>query len=278
MRNRSRHGGRHELGQNFLVHRPTIDRIVALVADTAGPILEIGAGDGALTGPLAGLGRRLTALEIDEHRVRLLRRRVPSATVVQGDALTRPLDHPVIVGNVPYHITTPIMRRLLATGRWQHAILLTQWEVARKRAGVGGSTMLTAQTAPWFTFELHGRVPARGFRPVPSVDGGLLAITRRGSPLVDREHRRGYEAFVRAVFTGRGRGLEAIVRSHTGWSTATTRRALDRARIGARSLPRDLDAHQWAALWEAVTSQSGDNRRLRSARGTQRWQHHPRTP
>lgn len=278
MRNRSRHGGRHELGQNFLVHRPTIDRIVALVADTTGPILEIGAGDGALTGPLAGLGRRLTALEIDEHRVRLLRRRVPRATVVQGDALTRPFDHPVVVGNVPYHITTPIMRRLLAANRWQHAVLLTQWEVARKRAGVGGSTMLTAQTAPWFVFELHGRVPARGFRPVPSVDGGLLAITRRGSPLVEPEHRRRYEAFVRAVFTGRGNGLEAIVQSYTGWSTSTTRHALDRARTAARSLPRDLDAYQWAALWEAVMSQQDDDRRLRSARRARRRAHTRRTP
>nr|WP_231980838.1 hypothetical protein [Tessaracoccus coleopterorum] len=39
-------------------------------------------------------------------------------------------------------------------------MLLTQWEVARKRCGIGGSTMLTAQTAPWFTFDLHGRVPS----------------------------------------------------------------------------------------------------------------------
>ncbi|EHK88395.1 23S ribosomal RNA methyltransferase Erm [Saccharomonospora azurea] len=258
MSHRSRHGGRHELGQNFLVHRPTIDRIVTLVASTAGPILEIGAGDGALTRPLTGLGRSVTAIEIDEHRVRMLRRRVPRATVVQGDAvteltaLTRSLDRPVVVGNLPYHLTTPILRRLLTERRWQHAVLLTQWEVARKRAGVGGSTMLTAQTTPWFVFELHGRVPAHGFRPVPSVDGGLLSITRRGSPLVDPAHRRRYEAFVRALFTGRGRGLESIVATWTGWSRSTARRALDRARIRSGSLPRDLDPHQWAQLWEVV--------------------------
>ena len=184
-RSRSIHGGRHELGQNFLIHRPTIRRIVDLVAATGGPILEIGAGDGALTAPLAALGRELTAIEIDEHRVRTLRQRLPKVRVEHADALRHPLDHPVLVGNVPYHLTTPILRRLLARSGWRHAILLTQWEVARKRAGVGGATMMTAQSAPWFEFALHGRVPAQHFRPLPSVDGGILSITRRASPLVD---------------------------------------------------------------------------------------------
>ncbi len=73
---RSSHGGRHELGQNFLHHQPTIDRIAALVHGTSGSILEIGAGDGALTRALAGLGRPLTAIDIDEHRVRRLRKSV----------------------------------------------------------------------------------------------------------------------------------------------------------------------------------------------------------
>src|SRR5690606_36671141 len=71
-----------------------------------------------------------------------------------------------------------ILRRLLRRPDWRHAILLTQWEVARKRAGVGGGTLLTAQSAPWSEFTLHGRVPARAFRPAPSVDGGILSITR----------------------------------------------------------------------------------------------------
>lgn len=65
---RSRHGGHHELGQNFLIHRPTVNRITGLVAVTSGPIPEIGAGDSALTHGLAEFGRSLTAIDIDEHR------------------------------------------------------------------------------------------------------------------------------------------------------------------------------------------------------------------
>ncbi|MFB9683816.1 23S ribosomal RNA methyltransferase Erm [Amycolatopsis plumensis] len=239
---RSVHGGRHELGQNFLHHPATIHTIVRLVRRTEGPILEIGAGDGAITRQLAALGRDVRAVDLDEHRVRRLRRRLPSVSVVQGDALRIPLDRPVVVGNLPFHLTTPILRRLLTDGSWNDAILLTQWEVARKRAGVGGRTMLTAQTAPWFGFALHGRVPADAFRPKPGVDGGLLTVVRRREPLVDPAERADYEQFVRAVFTGRGRGIGEILPKRR-------RAALKAAGIPPSALPRDLSPSQWAALW-----------------------------
>jgi 23S rRNA (adenine-N6)-dimethyltransferase len=253
MRNRSAYGGRHELGQNFLTHRATIHGIVDLVAATSGPILEIGAGDGALTAPLARLGRDLIAIDIDEHRVRALRRRLPHVRVEHADALRHPLDRAVVVGNVPYHLTTPILRRLLARGHWHQAILLTQWEVARKRAGVGGGTMMSAQAAPWFSFSLHGRVPARHFSPMPSVDGGVLRVVRRAAPLVDPRERGGYERFVQAMFTARGSGLPSLLQHVAGMTKGQARAALDRAGLAPDRLPRDLRPEQWAGLWHEVS-------------------------
>ncbi|WP_309104668.1 23S ribosomal RNA methyltransferase Erm [Microbacterium sp.] len=252
---RSLHGGRHELGQNFLTHRPTLGRIITLVSATTGPILELGAGDGALTRPLADLGRPLTAVDIDEHRVRRLRASLPRVRVVAADATRHPLDTDVIVGNIPFHLTTPILRRLLTSTGWRQAVLLTQWEVARKRAGVGGSTLLTAQSAPWFEFRLEGRVPAWGFSPQPSVDGGLLSISRRGSPLVTPPDRRRYDAFVRAAFTGRGSNLASIVARAAGADAHAARRALTRAGASRARLPRDLHGEQWAALWRELSRQ-----------------------
>lgn len=260
MRTRSLHGGRHELGQNHLIHRPTIAKIVDLIAATEGPILEIGAGDGALTVPLARLGRPLRALELDEHRVAALRRRLPRVDVEHRDALRDPFDRAVIVGNLPFHITTPLLRRLLESDGWQHAVVLTQWEVARKRAGVGGSTMMTAQAAPWFTFELHGRVPAHAFAPRPSVDGGILAISRRGSPLVPVADRAGYERFVRDVFTGPGHGIAQTLRAMTRDDGGSIRRTLAEIDVPGRSLPRDLRPAQWAKLWHALGARSGSRR------------------
>lgn len=249
---RSHHGGRHELGQNFLTHTPTIHRIVCLVEATSGSILELGAGDGALTRALARLGRPLTALELDEHRARRLGAALPRVSVRAGDALRHPLDGDVVVGNIPFHLTTPILRRMLSSHRWTHAVLLTQWEVARKRAGVGGGTMMTAQVAPWFSVALEGRVPAWAFTPQPSVDGGLLTITRRDEPLVSMGERRAYEAFVRAVFTARGTSLPAMLAAATHVGTARARGALREAGAAGRRLPRDLRAEEWAGVWHAL--------------------------
>jgi 23S rRNA (adenine-N6)-dimethyltransferase len=245
-------GGRHELGQNFLVHAPTIDRIIDLVANRHGSILEIGAGDGALTSRLARLGRPLSAVEIDPRRAAALRRTLPSVRVEQGDVLQHPLDADVLVGNVPFHLTTPILRRLLARQGWSRAIVLTQWEVARKRAGVGGGTMMTAQAAPWFEFALEGRVPARGFRPMPSVDGGILSITRRTPARVPDHDRGAYERFVRRVFTARGSGMRAILQNVTARSRADVARMLGASGVPEGALPRDIAADQWPALWASV--------------------------
>ncbi|WP_182348211.1 23S ribosomal RNA methyltransferase Erm [Tomitella gaofuii] len=249
---RSLSGGRHELGQNFLIHKPTVSRIVGLVDDTSGPILEIGAGDGALTRPLSRLGRSLTAVEIDEHRAARLARRLPKVRVENADALRHRLEGPVVVGNIPFHVTTPILRRLLERPQWRTAVLLTQWEVARKRAGVGGSTMMTAQAAPWFRFRLESRVPATAFAPMPSVDAGLLVIERRPTSLVPPGERRDYECFVRAVFTGRGSGFARIVARAAGMGQGRARSAVRAAGIRQHSLPRDLSAQQWARLWTEV--------------------------
>lgn len=199
------HGGRHEYGQNFLNDRAVINDVIALIDDTDGPIVEIGPGGGALTVPLVRLGRPLTGVEIDPRQVQRLSKELPQATLVTGDFLTYRLpSHPhVVVGNLPFHITTAVLRKLLHSGNWSHAVLIVQWEVARRRAGIGGATMMTAQWWPWFTFTVHGRIPGRAFTPSPGVDAGLLAIARRASPLIPAGAGRSYRAFVHAYSPGR---------------------------------------------------------------------------
>jgi 23S rRNA (adenine-N6)-dimethyltransferase len=245
------HSGRHEFGQNFLHDRGVIDAIVSTVARTDGPIIEIGAGDGALTHALQRLGRPLTAVEVDHRRAARLAARVGRDTrVVQADFLTYPLPRAphVIVGNLPFHLTTATLRRILYGPGWTDAVLLVQWEVARRRAAVGGATMMTAQWWPWFEFGLVAKISATSFHPRPSVDGGLMTITRRAEPLVAEADRRRYQAMVHRVFTGRGHGIAQIVAR--GWPRTSARRWLRENRVEAGSLPRDLTAAQWVSLFE----------------------------
>ncbi|MFF8955553.1 23S ribosomal RNA methyltransferase Erm [Streptomyces sp. NPDC014894] len=253
---RTHRPGRHELGQNFLVDTATIDTVVGLVARTDGPLVEIGAGDGALTLPLQRLGRPLTAVEIDGRlAARLARRTAAPTRIVHADFLRHPLPPTahVLVGNLPFHATTAMLRHVLAAPGWTDAVLLAQWEVARRRAGVGGATMMTAQWWPWYAFGLGGRVSAGAFRPRPGVDGGIITLGRRAEPLVGAADRGRYQDLVRRVFTGEGRGLGRIVAAA---APDVPRRHIEEwlreHRLGAGTLPGRLTAGQWADLYRLV--------------------------
>lgn len=257
-----RQPGRHELGQNALTNPHVIRAVVDLVARTDGPIVEWGAGDGALTDELARLGRGLEVVEIDRRKaIRLSRRLGPHVCIIEGDILRHapPPGTSVLVSNVPFHITTPVLRRLLACPDWQTAVLITQWEVARKRAGVGGATQLTAQWWPWFEFSLKQRIPSSSFTPSPSVDAGLLTISRRPTPLIT-SNPAPYQSWVRRVFTGRGHGLAEVLPRAAGIPTPVATRWCRQQQLTSHALPRDLNAYQWTELY-ALSQQPQRHRR-----------------
>ena len=247
---RSLPGGPHELGQNWLVDR----RFPAEMAEVLRhappyPVLELGAGNGAITSALVAAGFRVTALEIDpECAARLRRVFAGQAAIVEADMLRFEfgVQPHHVVANVPFSVTTPLLRRLVGQQHWDTALLVLQWEVARKRAAIGGATMFTASWWPWYEFSLCGRVPAAAFAPRPSVDGGILLLRRRKAPLVRASERRSYQDLVRLAFTGSGRGLPGILhgcvpgRAVRDWMAAEA--------ISQRALPRDVTARQWASL------------------------------
>ena len=245
--------GRHEFGQNFLVDTRVIDHIVGLVAERPGPIVEWGTGNGALTLGLDRLGRRLEGIEIDPRRVQELKRKVgPHVCISEGDILRHaPPAGAVLVSNIPFHLTTPILRHLLRSRRWTDAVLVTQWEVARKRAGVGGATQLTAQWWPWYEFALDQRIPSTAFRPRPSIDAGLLLIHRRSEPLLPEQKQRSYQAWVARVFSSRGRGIVEILRRN-GVPRRIAADLVRRERNRPVALARDLLAEDWATAYRSA--------------------------
>jgi 16S rRNA A1518/A1519 N6-dimethyltransferase RsmA/KsgA/DIM1 with predicted DNA glycosylase/AP lyase activity len=91
------------------------------------------------------------------------------------------------------------------------------------------------------------KVSASSFRPQPSVDGGLMTISRRADPLVETADRRRYQAMVHQVFTGRGHGIAQILARRL--PRTSIRNWLRDNKVGSKALPRDLSAAQWAALF-----------------------------
>jgi 23S rRNA (adenine-N6)-dimethyltransferase len=248
------------LSQNFLADRAAAERVARLTApDRRHPplVLEVGAGKGALTEPLARRSRELRAYEIDPRLVTGLRARFtgrPHVHVVAGDFLAvRPPRTPFsVAGNVPFSRTADIVDWCLTAPALTDATLITQLEYARKRTGdYGRWTLLTIRTWPRHEWRLAGRVPRYGFRPAPRVDAGILRIERRPAPLLAGAAHRGWADLVELGFSGVGGSLHASLRR------AYPRRRVDAAFRAARLDPGVLVGQvppaRWLRLHEELT-------------------------
>ena len=216
-------------------------------------VWEIGAGSGRLTAPLAERAEYVVAVERDPILAQGLRRRFGDSRtvdVVEGDVLRVPLPSRPFraFGNIPFAVTTPILRRLLDDPATPlvRADLLTQLEAARKRAAIAPSTLVTLGWAPWWEFALVRRVGRLGFEPAPSVDAGLLVITRREPELLPPTGRGDYLRLVRRAFD---RGSWPVRRSLKDALPPLTWKRLARERgLEVNATPRDLDVFDWVAL------------------------------
>ena len=141
-------------------------------------VLDIGAGDGALTAPLVDLGARVIAVELHPARAAALRQRYGRAVrVVQADAadLRLPRRPFRVVANPPWSITDPLLRRLLhPASRLTHADLLLKRSSARRWAEEGRARGHRVETGP--------AVPRHAFRPSSPIDGRILIIRRQWEP------------------------------------------------------------------------------------------------
>ncbi|MEU0412837.1 ErmE/ErmH/ErmO/ErmR family 23S rRNA (adenine(2058)-N(6))-methyltransferase [Streptomyces griseorubiginosus] len=247
------------LSQNFLTDRKAAARLARLAVPDphTGPLLlEVGAGKGALTQPLAPRCRRLLAYEIDERLVPGLDARfraTPQVQVVAGDFLAaRPPRTPFsVAGNVPFSRTAAIVDWCLRAPTLTDATLLTQLEYARKRTGDYGSwTQLTVLSWPRYEWRLVGRVGRYSFRPVPRVDAGIIRIERRRIPLLAPAAEPGWRHLVELGFSGVGGSLHASLRR------ARPRRRVDaafrHARLDRAVLVGEVSPERWLQLYEVL--------------------------
>ena len=159
----------------------------------------------------------------------------------------------VLVGNLPFHVTTATLRRVVAERHWTQAAFIMQWEAARRRAGVGGASLLTASWWPWFTFGLVERIPSTAFRPRPAVDAALLTIERHTSPLVSLRDQRRFQLWVATLFAVPGRAERALMVSQR-LTRRQARELCRRAGIDPQRPVSRITAEQWAVVWAACSS------------------------
>jgi 23S rRNA (adenine-N6)-dimethyltransferase len=217
-------------------------------------VVEVGAGTGRLTAPLADAARSIVAIELDPRLAEGLRWRFaghPRVSVVEGDALVVPFPEEPhrVAGNVPFHITTALLRNVLDDpgSSCFAADLIVQDGLARKRCALRPCTMLSLGWLPWWRLSIERLLPAGCFAPRPSVDAALLAARRREPALLPAESAAAYRALLRRAFDHADRPVR-----HTAAPGAAAWKRLARDRgLAYDARPRQLDVWDWVALFEA---------------------------
>jgi 16S rRNA (adenine1518-N6/adenine1519-N6)-dimethyltransferase len=253
------------LGQNFVTDAGTVTRITALAGlDPADVVLEVGPGFGSLTLPLLAAAGCVIAVEVDRALAEELPRTVASHApglagrlrVVTADA-ARVRDLPgepptALVANLPYNVAVPVMLHLLATvPSLRRSLVMVQAEVADRMSAPPGSRTYGVPSVKlaWFAeVRRAGRVPRSVFWPVPRVDSGLVALTRREPP--PGAGREEVFAVVDAAFAQRRKTLRAALAPWAG-SPAAAEQVLRKAGIDPALRGEALGVAEFARIAQA---------------------------
>ena len=225
-----------KLGQNFLIKRGIVDEIVHAAELTPGePVLEVGPGIGTLTQGLAQSGADVTAIELDRRLLEVLDTTLASydnVRIVHGDVLK--LDVPTImnhkpfmvVANLPYYITTPIIMSLLESKLpIERLVVMVQKEVALRMIAKPGtkdygalSVAVQYYTEPDIVLD----VPPKSFLPAPAVTSSVIRCVLRDKPPVDVIDEKLFFRVVKAGFAQRRKTF-----SNTMKTTGLTKNQID---------------------------------------------------
>ena len=262
------------LGQHFLTNRGILARILeAAGVSLADTVLEVGAGLGVLSVALAPRVSRLVAVEFDRGVAVLLRETLqpyPQAEVVEADILS--LDVPTLLGydaaargrgdykvvaNLPYYITSAVLRLLLeARVRPRMLVVMVQKEVARRIvAGPGEMSLLAVSVQLYGKPSIVGQVSAGSFTPPPKVASAILRIDVYDEPAVPLDSPAGFFALARAGFGQRRKQLRNSLAAGLHIEPGLATVALREAGLDERQRPENLSLEDWSRLYRSLAWQ-----------------------
>ena len=263
------------LGQNFLVD-PTILQRIAEAAELTidDVVLEIGAGTGALTRLLASEAKHVVAVELDRRLMPLLERELSdldNVTAIQGDILSLDPSSLIdavlpnaglsqanyrVVGNLPYYITSAILRHVLERDRRPELMVITvQYEVAERIvAEPGDMSVLAASVQFYGEPELLFKIDSASFYPSPAVDSGVVRLDVHTSPRLPDDQIDTFFRVVRAGFSQRRKQLHNAL--STGLADQLSRdeaiERLHQADVDHRRRAETLSIDEWVKITDAL--------------------------
>jgi 16S rRNA (adenine1518-N6/adenine1519-N6)-dimethyltransferase len=254
---------RKGLGQHFLIDGEALQRITA-AAELAPTdvIVEVGPGLGVLTRELAQKAGRVIAIELDNKLAALLKQTLASfnnVTIINDDVLKiEPAalltEHQMgykVVANLPYYITSPVLRHFLeASAKPRVMILMVQKEVAEAIVAKPGEMSLLSVSVQFYGEpKIISYVPAECFYPAPKVDSAIVRIDLYPQPRVAVDEG-GFFALVRAGFTTPRKQLANSLAQGLGISKAEALSLLGAAGIVSQRRAETLTLEEWARLFK----------------------------
>ncbi len=245
------------LGQNFLADGSVVSAIVdALGAGPSDTVIEIGPGAGVLTGPVGRTCGRLIAIELDDRLIPILEDRFPDRERIQilhADVLKTDIkslaDEPLILGNLPYYITTPILMKLTEDEvDLKRAVIMVQKEVAEKLTASPGSGKYGALAAilqRYFDISEVVEVPPEAFIPRPKVTSTVVKLEPVAAEGPDR---RSYAALIKKAFSQRRKTLGNSLAGYRGLGKQEIAGVLMAVGIDPGQRPETLSPQQYTAL------------------------------
>ncbi len=254
---------RKSLGQHFLIDQNIVRKIVRLAELQPGEtVLEIGPGRGILTEALLNAAGLVIAIELDHALCAHLRVTLgdrPNLRLIEGDAVaydyTKVPGPFLVVANLPYYVSTPILFRLLQERRsLERMVLMLQAEVAaRLAAAPGGKDYGVLSIAAQFCCEVRQafKVPATCFRPRPQVGSAVVILTPHAKPRVSVRDEAFFFRVVRAGFAHRRKALLNSLRDE-GFDEMAAGIALEKAGLDPRRRAETLSIAEFAVLADAL--------------------------
>jgi len=249
-----------KLGQNFVIDANTVRRIVRVAGVTAETsVVEVGPGLGSLTLGLLETGAEVVAVEIDKRLAAQLPITVeqlqPAArlTVITGDALAiseLPGTPTVLVANLPYNISVPVLLHFLKSFRsLESALVMVQAEVGQRIAAPPGSKVYgtpSAKAAWYGVWKTAGQVSRQVFWPVPNVDSILVGFERRELPGTEEERIATF-ALIDAAFQQRRKMLRQSLSVVLG-DSATASSRIESAGLAPTARGEELTVLDFLAI------------------------------
>ena len=253
-----------KLGQNFLQDSSALQKIAdaaEIQADDC--VLEIGPGLGSLTRYLADSARSVAAVELDPDLIPPLKAVLtpyPNMRIIHGDILELSIsdlvDQPgyIAAANIPYNITSAIIRHLLESDPKPRRIVLTiQKEVAERICAKPGDLSLLALSVQVYgSPRIVAKIPAGAFHPVPGVDSAILRVDIYDEPLIPREKLPRFFKLIKAGFGQKRKTLRNSLSAGLHIKTSEAQTMLNLAEIDPMRRAETLSIEEWKRLCDST--------------------------